>query len=244
MESVDNALRLLLLLAERDRLRVSEVAAELGVAVSTAHRLLATLKERGFVTQGANRTYERGASFARLAGAVPGSRDLVETAGPHLDALRQKVEETTHLVALQGRDVRFLASYEAEQVLRVTSRVGVVFPAHHTSGGKAILAALPDRELDRLYPTTELADLGMDGTDLERMHRDLATVRRRGYGLNRDESERGLAAIGMVIHGADLAPVGAFSVSMPSVRLSAQRLRGMLGTLRTTQADIEAELAR
>ena len=68
LESVDNALRVLLLLAERDRLRVSDVAAELDIALSSAHRLLSTLRMRGFVEQSSDRSYVKGRSFHRLTG--------------------------------------------------------------------------------------------------------------------------------------------------------------------------------
>ena len=71
LESVDNALRLLLLLAERESVRVSEVAAELDIAPSTAHRLLSTLRQREFVDQEPDRRYVKGAALARLG--LPGS---------------------------------------------------------------------------------------------------------------------------------------------------------------------------
>ena len=68
IQSVDYALQLLLILKRDGVLRVSEAAAELGVARSTAHRLISMLRFRGFVEQARDRTYRAGSAFADLGG--------------------------------------------------------------------------------------------------------------------------------------------------------------------------------
>jgi IclR family transcriptional regulator, acetate operon repressor len=242
LESVDNALRLLLLMAERESVRVSEVAAELGIAVSTAHRLLSTLRQREFVEQQADRRYLRGASFARLGGPLQAPRSIEELALPHLERLRDDVGETSHLSVLEGTEVRFLASVESSQVLRIGSRVGARLPAHLTSGGKALLAALPPAELTQRFPAGGVASLGLAGADVERLARELQGIRRRGYGVNRGEGERGVAAVGVSVLGAGRTPVGALSISMPTVRLNPARLREMAALLMREKAALEVEL--
>ena len=185
LESVDNALRVLLLLVERDRVRVSDIAGELGIALSTAHRLLSTLRQRGFVEQGRDRSYVRGPAFAHLAGQRQLARPVQDVALPHLERLRDQVHETSHLSVLDGSDMRFLASVESDQVLRVGSRVGTRLPAHRTSGGKALLAALTPEELSGRFPPHGLSTLVPSEDDLDRLRRELVTVARRGYGVNR-----------------------------------------------------------
>jgi IclR family transcriptional regulator, acetate operon repressor len=243
LESVDNALRLLLLLAERESVRVSEVAAELDIAPSTAHRLLSTLRQREFVEQEADRRYLKGAAFARLGLPVPPPpRPIEELAVPHLERLRDELGETAHLSVLEGTEIRFLASVESSQVLRVGSRAGARLPAHLTSAGKALLAALPHQELAKRFPPEGVASLGLTGTEVEALARDLQGVRRRGYGVNRGEGERGVAAVGVSLVGADGTPVGALSISVPTVRLNAARVREMASRLMQEKAAFEAEL--
>jgi DNA-binding IclR family transcriptional regulator len=245
LESVDNALRLLLLLAERESVRVSDVASELGIAASTAHRLLSTLRQRDFVKQEADRRYVKGVAFARLGHPVLSPpRPIEELAVPHLERLRDDVGETAHLSVLEGTEVHFLASVEASQVLRVGSRVGARLPAHHTSGGKALLAALSHQELAKRFPPEGAASLDLTAADVEALARDLQVVRRRGYGVNRGEGERGVAAVGVCLIGADRTPVGALSISLPTVRLNAARLRDMGARLLEEKAAFEAELAQ
>lgn len=242
LESVDNALRLVLLLAQRESVGVSEVARELGLAPSTAHRLLATLRYRGFAVQSQDRTYRPGPAFATIAAPRAAPLDLVGLVTPYLDRLRVELDETCHLVVRQGREVRFLTSVEALRQLRVTERTGAVLPAHRTSGGKALLAELPAGELQREYPETGVPELGMDVQAVQMLLRELRTVRRRRYALNRGESERGIAAVGMAVH-RDGQAVAAVSVSMPTVRFSSSRLEELLPVLRRTVAAVDEQLA-
>lgn len=242
LESVDNALQLVLLLDRRDRLRVSEVATELGVAPSTAHRLLTTLKHRGFARQESDRSYTTGPALAKLGAGRSKPRDIEHIARGHLEQIKKDVDETTHLVVREEREVRFLTSVESGQMLRVTSRVGVVLPAHVTSGGRALLAELPPAELERLYPPDGVEDLDADG--VARLVRELRATRRRGYGLNRAESERGIAALGFTIHGPDHDPVAALSVSVPTVRFSSARIRELVSVADKARGRIEFDLAR
>jgi DNA-binding IclR family transcriptional regulator len=243
LESVDNALRLLLLLGDRDQVRVSDVSQELGLALSTSHRLLATLKQRDFVEQQSDRSYVRGPAFARVFADATPTRSVNDVALPHLEKLRSTVNETTHLATLDGTNVKILLSVESTQSLRVTSRSGVVMPAHQTSAGKALLAELPPDLLEERYPTAGSADLGLDAKDIARLRRELAGVRRHGYGLNKAESERGLAAIGVAVHGPERFPKWAISISVPTVRLNTARLREMTESLIRAGADLEADLA-
>jgi DNA-binding IclR family transcriptional regulator len=233
----------LLLVASSDRVRVSEAATELGVAVSTAHRLLATLKYRGFVVQAADRSYERGPAFADLGAPMAPGLGLQAAAQPHMEALSTKIDETANLMVRKERDVQVLVSAEASQILRVTSRAGVTLPAHLTSGGRAMLAELPATELEALYPPAGVSDLQLTDADVRNLRRELQATRRRGYGLNRAESERGIAAIGLVIHGSDRRALGALTVSVPTVRFSSARVPELVTAVREARARIEADLA-
>ena len=140
LESVDNALRLLTLVAAKAKLGVSEAAVELGVAPSTAYRLLSTLRYRGFVIQGRDRTYRAGPALEEMVSSRMSRTNLAEIALPSLEVLRDETDETSHLMVLVGRQVRIIASVESAQMLRVGSRVGATPPADFTSGGRPPLA--------------------------------------------------------------------------------------------------------
>jgi IclR family transcriptional regulator, acetate operon repressor len=243
IESVDNALKLLVLLQRRGQLRVSDAAADLGVARSTAHRLLAMFRYRGFATQNSDKSYSPGPVFARAGFGARAPLDIRAVSRPHLEWLNGRLDETVHVMVLAGTDVAFIGSVEASQALRVGSRAGFTMPAHLTSGGKALLAELTAGELAAIFPGGPPADTRFGSADLAGFHRALQTVRRRGYGVNLGESERGIHAVGACVHGPGRRAVAALTVSAPSVRLPRSRIPEIAEALQAAVRRVEADLA-
>jgi DNA-binding IclR family transcriptional regulator len=245
IESVDNALRILQLLRDSGRVRVSDVAAELGVARSTAHRLLAMLVYRDFAVQAEDRTYRPGpAASARPLRGQPAQR-LRQAMRPHMEALRDQVAETVNLVVTLGTQTRFLHTVESAQILRVGDRQGTILPAWKTSGGKALLAELPDTRLTALLrgPNGRPPE-GMTVAERRRIVTELRRVRDQGYAENIEETESGVCAIGLCLRDTAGDPVAALSVCAPSVRYTPGRsrvfLRGLQATAARAQADISS----
>ena len=113
IESVDNALKLLLLLGEQPQIRLSEATRYLGVASSTAHRLLAMLAYRGFVRQDpVSKAYLPGPALSSVAFAIFGRLDVPATALPVMRSLSERLRESIHVGMLDGANVRFVAAVE------------------------------------------------------------------------------------------------------------------------------------
>ena len=190
--SVDHALHLAQLLQQEGPLRVTDAAEQLGVSRSTAHRLLAMLVYRDFAEQIDDRRYRAGPVLRPTEASEAPVALLRRVAQPHLRALVDRVRESANLVVLAGTEIRFLTTVTCDQVLRVGDRAGRALPAHLTSGGKALLAALTDEELDHLYDSP-------DGeVDLAQLRRELGLVRKRGFAVN-----DGLTEIDMSEEGDD-----------------------------------------
>ncbi|CAM4434631.1 Pectin degradation repressor protein KdgR [Mycobacterium basiliense] len=201
IESVDNALKLLLLLGEQPQIRLSEATQYLGVASSTAHRLLAMLTYRGFVRQDpVSKAYLPGPALTSVAFAIFGRIDIQATATPILRGLSEQLRETVHIGLLDGASVRFVAAVEGPSAVRVASRLGRTMPAHCTSTGKAMLAQLSQPELHQLLPDEQLARVTPRsiGTRAQ-LEAELSRIRQRGYAVNREESEEGVASIAVPI---------------------------------------------
>ena len=226
LTSVDNALWLLQLVAERQALRVSEAAELLGVARSTAHRLLSALRRRGFVMQDRpNGTYRPGPALSAIGMAAISGLDIRRVAQPVLEQLRDKTKETASLAVLEGTMVRFVECYEGTAIVRIGNRAGVVRHAHASAIGKAILAALPDSDLERRYPDEELpAPTPSSITSRRELMAELTQVRRQGYALNWEESSDGVAAVAAALRGPTgmplAAPLGIFMRPESSSTLS------------------------
>src|ERR1700739_2875998 len=157
IESVDNALKLLLLLGERPQIRLSEATRYLGVASSTAHRLLAMLTYRGFVRQDpVSKAYLPGPALTGVAFAIFSRIDIQRSATPIMRSLSEQLRETIHVGMLDGANVHFIAAVEGPGAVPVASRLGRTMPAHCTSTGKVLLAQLSETELRQLLPNEKL----------------------------------------------------------------------------------------
>jgi IclR family acetate operon transcriptional repressor len=234
--SVDSALLLATLLQQEGALRVSDAASRLGVSASTAHRLLGMLVYRDFAEQLPDRRYGPGPLMR--GGGLPQATvaRLREVAVGHLRRLVAEQGETANLVVLAGDDVRFVATIESDQVLRVGDRTGRTLPAVVSSGGKALLAGAP-------ADVVAAALAGLDETAAARVRRELRSIRRRGYAVNDQETEAGLTAVGVVVPAGSGPPTAAISLAMPSARWSRDRVPAWGAALTATAAAIAGDLA-
>lgn len=240
IESVDNALRLLLLFEDVSRIRLTDVGSYLGVATSTAHRLLATLQYRGFVRQDpVSRAYLPGPALNSIASSITRHIDVRARARPILERLNAEVDETVHLGQLDGANIRFLDSIESSRAVRVASRVGRTMPAHCTSTGKAMLSKLTLDELRDLYPEDHLEALTEHSiASRANLERDLERVRRRGYAVSKQESEDGVTSVSVPVHGVDRS-LYAINVSVPINRMSAPGQKAIAAKLIDAANELE-----
>jgi IclR family transcriptional regulator, acetate operon repressor len=238
VRSVDHTLQLLLMLKRDGVLRVSDAAAELGVAKSTAHRLISMLRFRGFVEQANDRTYRVGSALADLGGGgLSSATALLGIARPHLVRLTERVGESTNLMIRVGADIQFIDTVETTKALRVGNRVGTRLAARLCSGGKVLLAELPFEEVALLHP--ELAD---DPAALSALRRQLATAQRQGFGTAISEGERGVVALGMAVRGVSGSAIAAVAIALPTVRFSRGKLAELLPPLTETVAGIRSDI--
>jgi DNA-binding IclR family transcriptional regulator len=244
LSSVDHALELLLLFRSRPALRVLEVAEELNVARSTAHRLLTMLVYRQFAVQDpVTRTYRPGPRLVEIGLAAVGALDLRTRMRPYLAEVSRRTGETVSLLVLEGDTVHFIDSIESRRTVRVGSRFDARMPAHATSAGKAMLATLTTDEVLALYPNEKLVMV---------TERTLATrtqlltaldrVRAAGYAVNVEESEVGLGAVGMAALDADGRPAAGITVAGPMQRMTPGYVHTLAGELRDVVAAATAEL--
>src|SRR5258708_27735115 len=244
LSSVDHALELLLLFRSRPTLRVSEVADSLNVARSTAHRLLAMLVSRQFAVQDpATRAYRPGPRLVEIGLAAIGALDVRARMRPYLTEIAARTGETVSLLVLDGDMVHFIDSIESERTVRVGSRFDARMPAHATSAGKAMLAALTAHEVLASYPTEKLVTV-TERTLATRTQllATLGQVRAAGFAVNHEESEIGLGAVGMAVLDIDGRPAAGFTVAAPMQRMTQRYVQAIAQELRGIVAAATAEL--
>jgi DNA-binding IclR family transcriptional regulator len=240
LSSVGHALQVLVLLRDRQAVRVHEVSEALGLARSTAHRLLTTLQAHGFVVQeGSRGAYRVGPALVDVGLAALQGLDVRRAAHPVLVALSRQLRETVSLIVLEEERIRFLDSIESTEDVRVASRMGVSLPAHTTAGGKALLAALRIEELRRIYPRERLrSQTTRSITSRGALERELDVVRARGYATNFEESTPEISAVGVLIPNRNGIPPAAIAVSAPASRLPDERVPAIVEAARRAAAEV------
>jgi DNA-binding IclR family transcriptional regulator len=243
--SVGNALRLLMLFRSQPRVRLSEASEHLGVALSTAHRLMAMLAYHGFVQQDPDtRAYVAGPALVEIGLAAVRQLDIRMHARPVLERIAADLGETVHLAVLEGCSIRYLDAVESPHALRVAARTGSALAATCTASGKALLATLPDGEVAALFPDdgSLVALTAKSITERSGLVAELRAVRDRGFALNREESEEGVASVGVAVPGPRNVPVAALVVSAPVSRMTDEDAYAIGARLRDEAARLAALL--
>lgn len=221
LSSVGNAARVLKEFSRTDReLGVTQLARRLDLAVSTVHRLLVTLCAEGLLERGeGSGTYRLGLKMYELGVTVFPNLDLHEAARPVLASLRQSTGETVQMGVLDYLEVVYIERLESPQTLRMFNQAGHRLPAHATSTGKVLLAALPpdvlrhrllDWQATRLTPHTIVEKKVL----LEELHR----VAERGWAQNLEEGAHGAASVAAPVRDEDGLVIAAVSVVGPISR--------------------------
>lgn len=244
--SVDRALRLIQMLRDRGQLRVRSAAAELEVAESTIHRLLAMLVFRGFAIQMEDRSYVPGPGLGVQLSGIPWTEQLIELAMPHMEGLAERTGETVNLMIRSGTRVYFIWSAQGSTPLHVVPRMGLVLPAARTAGGQVLLAGLEESELAGLYMGPAAAVYGEDlaPEQFEKFLAELQLHGRRGYSTINDSIERGTGALAMPLCDANRRPVAAIGLAVPSARYGTLMEPARFEDMVATRREIERVLSR
>lgn len=223
-------------------LSVKAAAEQLDVAPSTAHRLLTALTFRGFAAQSHDRTYRPGPEISGHPQPFLSTQTLGEHSQAALVRLQGTVGETVQVMVLNGGNIQFVDGVESARNLRVARRIGDMMPAFVSSGGKAMLAQLPNAELEEIYrsglqswPTGKI-------TTLASLRRSMTKIRRDGFGTSFEETEQGVVGLGVSINDADGRPVAAVTTATPSIRFDRSAMPLHVEALQLAAAEIMEKL--
>lgn len=242
IRSVERALLVLQAFLPYERgasLSLTEISALTHLNLSTLFRFMVTLEAHKFVAfdQETNK-YRLGVTCLELGNRFLRDNDLRKSSRPTLESLRNEFGETVHLAMLQGDEVVYLEKLDGlHPIGLMSSNVGGRAPAHCTGVGKALLAQLPESELNELLPGPKLARFTNSTiTVLSELRKDLAQIRERGYATDCEEHEVGVKCVAAAIYD-HLGPAAALSVSGPIDRIDAHLNGGDLASYVRRAAD-------
>ena len=218
------------LAAHPDPVSLKVVASETGLHPSTAHRILNDLMIGGLVDRPQAGNYRLGMRLLELGNLVKARLDVRDAALGPMRELHRLTNQPVNLSMRQGDEIVYIErTYSERSGMQVVRAVGGRAPLHLTSVGKLVLAE-DDPQRVRAYATrTGLAGHTRNSiTDLARLERELAAVRRLGVARDDEELELGVRCIAAGICDDEGKLVAGLSVSAPADRLAdswAERVR-------------------
>jgi IclR family acetate operon transcriptional repressor len=214
-----------------------------GLNKSTILRLMTPLLEKHIATRDPEAgTYRLGWHVLEWAEAYLSGAELARLAAPHLRTLVERTGETAFLVVYEDGDVVYLSKVESPNKIRMSSNIGTRTPAYSTANGKAILAFLPDTELDRVIARGLRPLTPYTVTDADALREQLAMVRLHRYAFDDRENVVDARCVGAPVFDFRGQVVGGISLAGPAYRMEVERINE-LGRLVADVADaISAEL--
>jgi len=239
IQVISRAAAILRTLAEHPRgLSLGAIATAVQLPRSTVQRIVDALDGEGLVVSGALAGGVR-LGPALLPLAVGARFEVAEIVRPRLEELARATGETVDLALFDQDKAIFIDQVQGSHRLRAVSAVGVSFPLHCSSNGKAMLAALPADKLKRLKKLLKLsASTPNTITDWDRLEEELAEIRRTGIAYDREEHSIGICAAGIALR-AGQGDLIAITIAVPTQRFA--EVEPQLGEL---LLDCKAKLSR
>ena len=220
--SVEKGLRILEVIAETpEGVRVKDISKRMEMPTSNVCLFLNALEHSGFVTKDNQAgCYYVSQKFFAIAKKAELSKysHLIQVAKPHMRKLRDEFDENVLLTVLSGHNIQFIERLQSSRSVQILHDPDVSYPPHVTAGGKAILAFLDSRSLQKYlaaalyHPFTEKSLV-----DPQSLRQELAKIVSRGYAVNVGEYEPEIMAISSPIRDAGDV-VGSIVVQFPRFR--------------------------
>jgi len=220
VNSVDRALVILEYLGTQTKeVGVRELGQSIGLSKSSVHRILQTLRSRGFVKWNPdNARYSLGMRAFEVGCGILRSMEVHGAAKPYLEQLVSTLGETAFLGVVDESELVFIDKIDGRRSVRMYADIGSRQPLYSTGSGKALLAQLDRAEIDRILSQKPPQQHTKNTiTDVDTLRQELEKVRRQGYAEDNEEMEEGLYCVGAPVFGYSGRPVAAISVSVPKM---------------------------
>jgi len=240
--AVDEAIKLLFLVAAQPGLGLTELAKRSGITKARAFRLLTTLEQRDLVKRrGDPVTYRLSLQALHLGAAAHAQNDLVQCVREPIERLGRRFNETVAVRVRDGLETVSIARWESTQSLRVHGEVGQRHILYAGASSKVLLAFAPPevveavlaQERERFTPNTLVSKAALLA--------EIKLVRHRDCAVSIGERAPDTAAIAVPIRDGGAEVVAALVLSMPATRMKGQEAQ-LLAALRQEALEISTRL--
>ncbi len=222
VQALDRGLNLMRVLSREAASTLTELALQVGMPPSTAHRVLATLQAQGFVElDQSTQEWSIGIEAFRVGNAYLGRTNLVEVARATMREMTEQTGETANLAVANHGDVVFISQVESQHPIRAFFQPGTRGFMHASGIGKVLLASLDRSEVEKILQKNgcpRFTDKTI--TSPSDLFADLDNSRDRGWSYDDEESHAGMRCVAAPIFNSYGEVVAGVSISGPSARLS------------------------
>jgi len=213
--------------AKQQAIAFQEIASALPFARTTVHRILYSLEKLGYLEKAEARAHYRlAAKFFELTEPAVHFRRLQSVARSAMVKLLIQFSETVNLGVLENGQVTHIDVLQSPSALRIAANPGERNPVHSTALGKAILAFLPESEVEAILKQHPLIKM-TPKTITQKAHllEHLASVRERGVAFDLEENLTGVVCVAAPIFDQLGRVVASLSVSGPASRMESKLLQ-------------------
>lgn len=242
-KTVIKSMDLLNLFLNHTKLSMNDIIRLSGVPKSSAHRMIGSLADMGFLTKDQDGHYSLGLLFLQFGNLVAERLDIRHVAAPDMLRLRDGIDEAVHLAVRDGDFSMYVEKLDTDHPVRLFTKIGRKAPLYAGASSRILLAFMPDAERERYLGEVELEKIG-DGTivSMDKLRETLALTRKTGYSFSRSELENYTAELCAPIFDHAGRMAAGLSIAGPEVRFGEDRLPELIRTVKQTAYDISRKL--
>lgn len=245
VKSIIKAFQIIEELDKFGELSIGELSQALTMDKATVHRLINTIKEAGYIVQNpCSRKYSNSIKLFTIGNHIIERTGLKEIARPYLEAVAEETMETINLSMHSENDIVYVDKIESNSAIKVGIKIGTALPMYCTGMGKAILAFLPEENLNEIVKNTSFRKRTVKTvSNQEALFEQLNFIRKNGYAKDAEEFVVGLISFAAPIFDYRNTPVAAISISMPKLRYNEEEHRQYyVNLVKNTAAALSKEL--
>lgn len=244
-QSLKRGLRIIEVVSGVDgSITLSEIARKTALSRSTAHHLLRSLVEFGYlIKDNGNRSYTLAPKLFRLTGHTWTNEQLADLSAGYLEALSRRTGEGTSLAVIRDGIVTIVAKREPDSPVRVAQEVGGVRPVYCTAVGKLLVAWLPEREREGLIGRTRFErQTPRTIASAAGFRREMTRIRSTGFAIDNEEHIKGIRCVATAVRDHSGEVRAALCVVGPKDRLPQRQLTKVRRALVEVAADLSTRL--
>ena len=201
---------------------VTEISNGLNYGVSATYHMLNTLKECNIIVQNERtKKFKLGLKLWQIGMLAYGQNHISVTLKPYLKKLKDLTGETANLTIMDNYRIVYIAQEESDRLVKMFTTTGATAPLHCTAAGKILLAYKPEEIQEEILNEIELTKY-TDNTIVKKedLNKEIAEIRKNGYGFDNEERELGVSCIGAPIFDLNNEAIACITISGPTARFN------------------------